>query len=73
MRDVYVVSAVRSAIGRFGGAFKTHSPVDIAAPVMEAAIERANLPKDALDFIVFGNVLRAGQGQLPSTWCARRA
>jgi len=73
MRDVYVVSAVRSAIGRFGGAFKKHSPVDIAAPVMEAAIERANLPNDALDLIVFGNVLRAGQGQLVPRQAAIKA
>ena len=64
MRDVYIVSAVRSAIGRFGGAFKDHSPVDLAAPVMKAAIERSGAPKDALDLVVFGNVLRAGHGQL---------
>lgn len=64
MRDVYVISAVRSAIGRFGGVFKNHTPVDLAAPVMDAAVTRAGLPKDALDLVVFGNVLRAGQGQL---------
>ena len=64
MRDVYIASAVRSAIGTFGGAFKSLSPVQIAAPVMEAAVERAGLGKDALDFCVFGNVLRGGHGQL---------
>jgi acetyl-CoA C-acetyltransferase len=64
MRDVYIVSAVRSAIGRFGGAFKKSSPPDIAAPVMEGAVEAADLPKEALDLVVFGNVLRAGHGQL---------
>ena len=73
MRDVYIVSAVRSAIGRFGGAFKKHSPVDIAAPVMKAAVERAGLPNDALDLIVFGNVLRAGQGQLVPRQAAMKA
>ncbi len=73
MRDVYVVSAVRSAIGRFGGAFKNHTPVEIAAPVMEAALERAGLPKDALDLVVFGNVLRAGQGQLVPRQAAIKA
>ena len=64
MRDVYIVSAVRSAIGRFGGAFKKLSPPDIAAPVMAGALEAADLPNDAPDLVVFGNVLRAGQGQL---------
>ena len=73
MRDVYIVSAVRSAIGRFGGAFKDHSPVDLAAPVMEAVLERGGLPKDALDLVVFGNVLRAGQGQLVPRQAAIKA
>jgi acetyl-CoA C-acetyltransferase len=64
MRDVYIVTAVRSAIGRFGGAFKNHSPADIAAPVMSAALEQAGIDGEALDIVIFGNVLRAGQGQL---------
>lgn len=64
MRDVFIVSAVRTPIGRFGGALKDHSPVDLAAPVMEAALDRAGAPKDAPDLVIFGNVLRAGQGQL---------
>ena len=64
MRDVFIVSAVRTPIGRFGGALKDHSPVDLAAPVMEAAVDRAGAPKEAVDLVIFGNVLRAGQGQL---------
>lgn len=64
MQDVYIVSAVRTPIGRFGGALKDHSPVDLAASVMKAALERAGIEGESLDFYVFGNVLRAGQGQL---------
>ena len=64
MRDVYVVSAVRTPIGRFGGALKDHSPADLAAHAMRAALERAHVPGEALDFYAFGNVLRAGHGQL---------
>ncbi len=64
MRDVYVTAAVRSPIGRFGGALKEHSPVDLAAPVMEAALDRAGIEGKALDIYIFGNVLRAGHGQL---------
>ena len=64
MRDVYIASAVRSAIGTFGGAFVTLTPAQLAAPVMAAAVERAGLQKDDLDFCVFGNVLRGGHGQL---------
>ena len=64
MRDVYIVSAVRSAIGKFGGALRNHAPADLAAPVMKAAVERANVEGAALDLVIFGNILRAGHGQL---------
>ena len=64
MRDVYIVSAARTPIGRFGGALKDHSPADLAAHAMRAALERAHVPGEALDFYAFGNVLRAGHGQL---------
>lgn len=61
---VYVVTAVRSAIGRFGGAFKDLTPPELAAPVMKAAIERAGVDADQLDLVIMGNVLRGGHGQL---------
>src|SRR5690606_21971834 len=64
MNDVYIVSAVRSAIGRFGGALQNHAPSDIAAPEMQAALERAGDHGEHLDLIIVGNVLRAGHGQL---------
>ncbi len=64
MRDAYIISAVRTPIGRFGGALKDHSPVDLAAHVMQAALERAAVGGKDLDLYLFGNVLRAGQGQL---------
>ena len=65
MREVYVVSAVRTPIGKFGGALKNLSPVDLGAHVMKAALERANVQGSDLDLYVFGQVLRAGHGQLP--------
>ena len=64
MRDVYIASAVRTPIGRFGGSLQDHSPVDLAAPVMRAALDRAEVDGEALDFFVMGNVLRGGHGQL---------
>ncbi|MDX1546407.1 MAG: beta-ketoacyl synthase N-terminal-like domain-containing protein, partial [Rhodothermales bacterium] len=73
MRDVYIVSAVRSPIGKFGGALKDHSPVDLAAPVMKAALERAGAEGEQLDLVMFGNVLRAGQGQLVPRQAALKA
>ncbi len=73
MRDVFIVSAVRSAIGKFGGAFKDLSPPDLAAPVMQAALERAGIEGGDLDLIIFGNVLRAGHGQLLPRQAAMKA
>jgi len=73
MRDVYVAAAVRTPIGRFGGALQDHSPVDLAAPVMRAAIDRADVDGGGLDLYIFGNVLRAGQGQLVPRQAALQA
>lgn len=64
MRDVYIVAAHRTPIGRFGGALKKHSPVDLAAHAMKGTLESADVDGGALDIYVFGNVLRGGHGQL---------
>ncbi len=64
MTEAYIVSAVRTPIGRFGGVFKDLSPVDLGAHAMKAALERAGIDGGELDLYIFGNVLRAGHGQL---------
>jgi acetyl-CoA C-acetyltransferase len=64
MPEVFVASAVRSAIGRFGGAFRDLAPPALAGPVMAAALERAGIPGDELDLVIMGHVLRGGHGQL---------
>lgn len=73
MRDVYIVAATRTPIGRFGGALQDFSPVDLAAEAMRAALSRANVEGDALDLYIFGNVLRAGHGQLVPRQAALQA
>ena len=64
MQEVYIVAAVRTPIGRFGGGLIGLSPADLGATVMKSAIEIANLPPEALDLYIFGNVLGSGHGQL---------
>lgn len=64
MNDVYILSAVRTPIGRFGGGLKDCSPSDLASHAMKAALEQAGLNGSELDLYIFGNVLRAGHGQL---------
>ncbi len=73
MQEVYIVSAVRTPIGRFGGTLRDTSSVDLAAHVMKAALERSRLGGGELDLYVFGNVLRAGQGQLIPRQAAMKA
>ena len=64
MSKVYIVSATRTPIGRFGGAFARLSPADLGAAAMKGALEKAGVSGDKLDLMVFGNVLRGGHGQL---------
>ena len=55
--EVYVVSAVRTAIGSFGGSLRDCEPGDLAALVTGEAIRRANAPRDAIGHVIFGQVL----------------
>jgi acetyl-CoA C-acetyltransferase len=64
---------VRTPIGRFAGVFKDLSPVDLGAVAMRAALDRACISAEALDIYIFGNVLRAGHGQLLPRQAALRA
>lgn len=64
MNDVYIISAVRSPMGKYGGNLVDVSPVDLASHAMKAAVEKANIKAEELDFYVFGNILKHGHGQL---------
>ena len=63
MSEVVIVSAVRTAIGSFGGAFATLSAVDLGNAAAQAAIARAGIDAAKIDELIFGNVLCAGLGQ----------
>jgi len=63
VKEVFIVSAARTPIGRFGSALASVSPVDLGAHAMRAALERASVEGGDLDGFVFGNVLSAGHGQ----------
>ncbi len=57
MTDVYILSAVRTAIGTFGGALKEIAPTDLAAAVTRAAVSRAGVDAAAIGHVVFGQVI----------------
>jgi acetyl-CoA C-acetyltransferase len=56
-RDVVVLSAVRTAIGRYGGSLKDHPPTDLAATVVREAVKRAGVASSDVGHVVFGNVI----------------
>lgn len=61
--DVYIVSAVRTPIGKFGGAFKDIPPYELGAIAIREALRRANVDPSKVDISIMGNILRAGHGQ----------
>ncbi|MCI1820686.1 MAG: acetyl-CoA C-acetyltransferase [Megasphaera sp.] len=66
MKEVVIVSACRTAVGKYGGAFKDVSAIDLGAVVIEEAVKRAGISKDIIDEVLMGNVLQAGLGQNPA-------
>ncbi|MGB3367473.1 MAG: acetyl-CoA C-acetyltransferase [Acidaminobacteraceae bacterium] len=63
MREVVIVSAVRTAIGSFGGALKDVTPMDLGAIVIKEAIAKAGINPKEVDEVIFGCVLQSGYGQ----------
>jgi acetyl-CoA C-acetyltransferase len=72
-REIVIASAVRTAIGNFQGALAGVSTTQLGAVVLEAALERAGVAKEAVDEVILGNVLQAGLGQNPARQAAIRA
>jgi acetyl-CoA C-acetyltransferase len=54
MQDIFVVSAVRTAIGTFGGALKDKKPSELGAIVARAAMDRAGVTPEKIGHVVFG-------------------
>ena len=57
MKDVVILSAVRTAIGEYGGSLKSNAPADLAAKVVHEALLRAQIDPNEVDHLVFGNVI----------------
>jgi acetyl-CoA C-acetyltransferase len=72
MKDVAIVSAVRTPVGRFQGALAEISAVELGALVVREAVRRAGIAPDSVDECVMGCVLPAGLGQNPARQAALR-
>ena len=66
MKEVVIVSAARTPVGSFNGAFKDVPAWQLGATAIRAAVKRAWIPDDAVDEVILGCVLPAGQGQAPA-------
>ena len=69
MTDIFIVAAKRSAIGSYGGSLKDTTPVDLAIPVAQAAIEQSGLPAAAIDHTVYGHVIHTEPRDMYSPRC----
>lgn len=67
MKEVYIVSAVRTPIGSFGGSLSTVPATKLGAIAIKAALERAGIAATEVNEVYMGNVLQAGEGQAPVT------
>ena len=70
MRQVFIASAVRTAVGRFGGALADTPAPQLGAIVIAEALRRCGMPPADVDEVILGNVLQAGLGQNPARQAA---
>jgi acetyl-CoA C-acetyltransferase len=73
MKEVVIVSAVRTPVGSFNGALSTFTAVDLGAIVIKEAIARSGISAEQVEEVIFGNVLQAGLGQNPARQAAVKA
>jgi acetyl-CoA C-acetyltransferase len=70
MKKVYIVAAVRTPMGSFGGALSSVSATQLGAAAIQGAIEKSGIDKSIVDEVFMGNVLQANLGQAPARQAA---
>jgi acetyl-CoA C-acetyltransferase len=70
---VYVLSARRTPIGRYGGTLRDTHPADLGAAAARAALDTAAIPAETVDEVVMGHARQAGSGPNPARQVGRRA
>jgi len=73
MREVYVVSCCRTAVGSFGGSLKDTPAVELGAVTVKEALARAGVAPETVDEVMFGCILSAGLGQNPARQVSLKA
>ena len=70
MKEVVIISAVRTPIGSFGGCFSSLSATQLGAAAIRYSIEKSGIDKKMIDEVFMGNVLQANLGQAPARQAA---
>src|SRR5579875_1098162 len=70
MRDAFMVSGARTAFGRMLGSLAGFKGAELGGFAIKAALERAGITGDQVDYVIMGQVLQAGAGQIPSRQAA---
>ncbi|WP_462248712.1 acetyl-CoA C-acyltransferase [Ferruginibacter sp.] len=73
MKEVYIISAVRTPIGSFGGALKDFSATKLGAVAIKGAIEKAGVKPELVNDVLMGSVIQANLGQAPARQAAKFA
>jgi len=71
--DAYIIGARRTAIGKFNGSLASLNAIDIGAAVIRDLVEQTSIRGEAVDEVIFGNVIQAGLGQNPARQAAVNA
>ena len=70
MKEVVIVSAVRTPMGSFGGSLSSFSATQLGGFAIKGAIDKVNLDPSLINEVFFGNVLQANLGQAPARQCS---
>jgi acetyl-CoA C-acetyltransferase len=73
MKEVYIVSAVRTALGSFGGTLAGVSATQLGAAAIKGALNKINLDPKLVNEVIMGSVLQANLGQAPARQAAKFA
>jgi acetyl-CoA C-acetyltransferase len=73
MAGSYIVAGARTPIGKLSGALASASAADLGGWAIKAALERAGVAADEIEYVLMGQVLMAGQGQVPARQAAVNA
>ncbi|MEO7049927.1 MAG: acetyl-CoA C-acetyltransferase, partial [Ferruginibacter sp.] len=73
MKEVYIISAVRTPLGSFGGSLKGFTATQLGSIAIKGALEKAGVKPEMVDDVLMGCVIQANLGQAPARQAAKFA